>query len=249
MFQSRVKTLPIFADSTPEQAALIVRNCRIINCNSGNFLFRHGDKVTHFYVIYRGAMQIFRETPDGYEATSTILISGDSINPDELAAYQTEHAMNARAVEDCSLLVISISWMRENFHKLGNMASKLLVVLADRLGDAQIEIEHQSTMSAAQIMGCYLQKLCVQYNFDPLGFELPYTKQLIASRLWIERETLSRSLQTLKDHGITVTGSHVAINDTRKARSFVCERCSVASRCATYRELNQDRKQISVHGT
>lgn len=248
MIQSTLKALPIFADSTPEQVALIMRNSRIITCYSRKFLFSNGDRVTHFYVIFRGAMQLFRDTPHGYESTSKILTAGESINADEIAASQAEHAMNARAITDCSLLEIPISWMRENLNKLGNLASKLLAVLADRLDDAQVEMEHHSTMSAAQILACYLQKLCVQYDLDPRGFTLPYTKQLIASRLRMERETLSRALRTLKDHGITVTGSFVSIDDTRKTGDFVCQSCSASSRCEAYREPHQAAQTKSASG-
>lgn len=248
MYRSTLKSLPIFEDSTPEQVALIIRNSRIINCDNGNFLFRHGDRITHFYVICRGAIQLFRQTPLGYEATSNILTAGDSINAEELVACQAEHAMSARAVEYCSLLEIPISWMRDNFNELGNIAAKLLAVLADRLGNAQIEIEHHSTMSAAHIVACYLQKLCVKYNFDPLGFTLPYSKQLIASRLRMERETLSRALRALKDHGVTVTGSYVSFENTRKTGNFVCQKCSVSSRCEAYRELHQAAQQKSAGG-
>lgn len=249
MIQLTLQALPIFSDSNPEQFALIIRNSRIITCDNGKFLFRHGDRVTHFYVIFRGAMQLFRDTPLGYESTSNILTAGESINADELAACQTNHAINARAVTDCSLLEIPILWMRENFNILGNMASKLLTVLADRLDDAQVEMEHHATMSAAQILACYLQKLCVLYDYDPRGFVLPYTKQLIASRLRIERETLSRALPALKDYGITVTGSHVSFTDMHKTKNFVCEKCSVSKQCKAYRGLHTGMEKISVRGT
>ncbi len=249
MIQSTLKALSIFADSKPEEVALIMRNSRIITCNRGKFLFRNGDRVTHFYIICRGAMQLFRDTPFGYELTSNILTAGESINAGELAACQAEHAMNARAVTDCSVLEIPILWMWENFNKLGNMAAKLLAVLADRLDNAQLEMEHHSTMSAAQILGCYLQKLCVLYNYDPLGFDLPYSKQLIASRVGIQRETLSRALLALKDHGITVSGARVSFTDMHKTKNLVCEKCSASNQCKAYRDLHQDMEKISVHGT
>ena len=248
-FQFALRALPLFADNTHEENALILGNSRIISCRSGALLFRHGDKITHFYVICRGALQIFRETPHGYEATGNILISGDSVNADELVSCQAEHAMNARAVNDCSLLEIPIFWMRENFKHINKMADKLLSGLAAQLSDARVDMEHLSTMSAAQNAACYLQKLCVQYDFDPSGFELPYTKSLIASRLQMGRETFSRSLPELKDHGISVTGAHVSFKDMHRTRSFVCDKCSVSNQCGAYREMHQDREEVSVHGS
>ena len=87
------------------------------------------------------------------------------------------------------------------------------------------------------------------YNFDPHGFELPYTKTLIASRLRIEKETFSRTLQTLREQGITVAGTHVSIKDMRKADNFACGECSVADECGTHRALHEKLdKQIRHSG-
>jgi len=234
-----LKALPLFSNLSKEEGALLIRNSRIGQCRRGRFLFMHGDAITHFYVICRGAMQIFRETPDGHEVTSNILIAGDSINAGEVVARQDAHQMNARAVEDCSLLEVPISWMREHIKDFDHMAEKLLASIADRLHGTQVEAEQLTTMSASQMVACYLQKLCVLYNFDPHGFELPYTKTLIASRLRIKKETFSRTLQTLRDHGITVTGAHVSIQDMGKADNFACGECSMADECGTHRALHE----------
>ena len=48
---------------------------------------------------------------------------------------------------------------------------------------------------------------------DVHGFTLPFKKSLIASRLGMELETLSRALPKLKEHGITVKGSQVVFHD------------------------------------
>jgi len=244
-----LRALPLFSDLSQDDGAVLVRNSRIISCNRGQFLFMHGGKITHFYVICRGAMQVFRETPGGQEITNDILIAGDSINADEVIARQSIHTMNARAADDCSLLEIPISWMREHLKDFDHIAEKLLASIADRLHSAQVDVEHLTTMSAAQMVACYLQKLCVLYNFDPHGFELPYTKALIASRLHIEKETFSRTLQTLRDQGIMVDGAHVSIKDMRKADNFVCGECSVAGECGTHRVLHEKLDKRSGHGT
>lgn len=244
-----LKALPLFSDISEDDGAMLIRNSRIISCKRGKFLFMHGDKITHFYVICRGAMQIFRETPGGHEITNDILIAGDSLNTEEVVGSQTVHAVNARAVEDSSLLAIPVSWMRENLKEFDHIAGKLLQNLADRLHSVQVEAEQLTTMSAAQMVACYLQKLCVLYDFDPHGFELPYTKTLIASRLRIEKETFSRTLQTLRDQGITVTGTHVSFKDMRKADNFSCGECSVAEECGTHRLFYEKLDKLSVHGT
>lgn len=241
--------LPLFEDIGKDGSALLAQNSRIITCKRGQFLFMHGDPVTYFYVICRGAMQVFRETPGGHEITSDILIAGEELNTDEMVTNQSSHAVNARAIEDTSLLEIPVTWMRAHLKDFDNLAEKLLASLSDRLQDAQFEAEQLSTMSAAQMVACYLKKLCVLYDFDPHGFNLPYTKTLIASRLRIEKETFSRTLQTLRDHGITVKGTHVCIHDMHKSDNFSCSECSVAEECETHRALHEKVDRLAAKRT
>jgi CRP-like cAMP-binding protein len=243
-----LRALPLFSNLSKEEGALLIRNSRICQCKRGKFIFMHGDAVTHFYVVCRGTVQVFRETPDGHEVTSNILIAGDNVNADEIVSGQQVHLANARAVDDVSMLEISIAWLREHLKDLGNLATHLLSDLADRLRSAEMEAEHLTTMSAAQIVACYLQKICVLYSLDPHGFELPYSKTLIASRLRMELETFSRTLQKLKDQGVVVTGAHVSFTNVRKAKHFACDDCSISEECATHQILHANLDKRSGHG-
>ena len=234
-----LRVLPLFADLTREESHLIIQNSRLRSVPKGQFLFTHGDVVTHFYVVCRGTMQIFRETPDGHEMTSDIFIAGDCIGAEEVVQVKIKHQSNARAVDDAALLEIPIRWMKDHIQNFDHLAPKLLADISARLHNAQMEAEHLSTMSAAQIVACYLQELCVLYNFDPRGFELPYTKTLIASRLHMELETFSRALKKLKEQGIVVTGTHASLTDSYTVSSYVCQHCSVSDDCSTHQMLHE----------
>jgi len=139
-----LKALPLFSALSAEDSATLVCNSRIQNWERGEFLFMHGDAITHFYVICRGTVQIFRSTPDGHEVTSDMLIAGDSINAQEIVGQQEFHAMNARAVDDASILRIPVAWMRENLNSFDHLAAHLMAGLAERLHNAQMEAEHRA---------------------------------------------------------------------------------------------------------
>jgi CRP-like cAMP-binding protein len=233
-----LRTLPLFSGLTQQENTRLLANSSMRKCERGTFLFMHGDVITNFYVVCRGIVQIFRSTPDGHEVTSDLLIAGYSLNADEIITKQTMHNKNARAVDDALLLAIPVSWMQENLNNIDHMAAYLMASLSDRLHSAQIEAEHQSTMSATQIVACYLQRLCMLYGFDPAGFELPYSKTLIASRLRIELETFSRALKNLREEGIEVNGTHVIFKDTQKTGHFVCDQCSLSEDCPAHLSLH-----------
>jgi CRP-like cAMP-binding protein len=240
---STLKALPLFSTLTKAESALIIKSSRLRRCERGQFVFMHGEPITHFYVICRGTVQIFRETPDGHEVTSDMLIAGDFLNANEIITQQALHNMNARAVDDAVLLKIPVSWMKTNLNNFDHISSYLMAGLSDRLHSAQIEAEHQSTMTATQIVACFLQRLCVLYDFDPKGFELPYSKTLIASRLRMELATFSRTLKRLKEEGITVEGTHVVFTDTQKTGHFVCDECSLSEDCPAHIQLHSVEKK------
>ena len=234
-----LKNLPLFANLTQEESKLIFQNSRLRNCKSGNFLFTHGDIVQNFYIIFQGTIQIFRETPNGHEMTSDMMIAPDSLNSNDITNKQTTHIVNARAVDDVFLLEIPIIWVRKNFHQLSDVSKHLMVEMAKRLHNAQIEAEHQSTMSAAQIVSCYLQRLCVLYEFNPKKFTLPYSKTLIASRLHIELETFSRAIKRIEQEGITISGKEVSFVNQTKIQDFSCHQCSLSADCTAYISLTK----------
>lgn len=235
-----LRTLPLFSGLTKSENKLLLANSKLRGCEPGEFLFMHGDTIINFYVVCRGVVQIFRETPDGHEVTSDLLISGDSLNTDEIITKQTNHNKNARTVDKTLLLEIPHKWMQENLNNFDHMSAHLLAGLSDRLHSAQIEAEHQSTMSATQIVACYLQRLCVLYDFDPHEFELPYSKTLIASRLRIELETFSRALKNLKNEGIVVKGTRVSFTNMAKTSQFVCKHCSLSEDCPAHISLHKN---------
>lgn len=234
-----LRTLPLFSGLTHQENTCLLANSNLRSYERGAFIFMHGDAINNFYVVCRGAIQIFRETPDGHEVTSDLLIDGESINADEIMTKQGTHNKNARAVDDVLILQIPISWIHENLSKYDQMAAHLMTNLSDRLNRAQIEAEHQSTMSATQIVACYLLRLCMNYGFDPDGFELPYSKTLISSRLRIELETFSRTLKNLKEEGIKVNGTNVSFADMNKVGHFVCDYCSLSEDCPAHITLHK----------
>jgi len=237
--ESALKTSPHLSALNPHKNAFLHENSRLKSYERGTFLFMHGDIIKNFYVVRRGTVQVFRETPDGHEVTSDLLIAGDFLNADDVVTKNTNHTKNARAVDDISLLEIPLVWMRDNLYRFDDMTSHLMASLSNRLHNSQIEAEHQSTMSATHIAACYLWRLCVLYDFDPAGFELPYSKTLIASRLRIELETFSRTLKNLRGEGIEVNGTHVSFTDSQKTGHFVCDHCSLSEDCNAHLSLRK----------
>lgn len=236
-----ISFLPLFSGLDKQEKDALLKVAKIKHLSHGQSLFIQGDVMLFFHVVYRGTVQLFRETSDGHEITSDILISGDSLCPSEIADDEPVYHANARAVDDVVLLEMPICWIKRN---LSSLVLRLFSDVSHRLQEATLEVERQATMSATQLIVCFLYSICARYNFDPRGFELPYSKTLIASRLGMELETFSRSLHKLKEYGIVVQGTHVSFNDVLAVEDFVCDHCSISISCKQNNEIKQ--KIVSV---
>ena len=239
------RNLPLFAGLTEQEKDALIKGGRLRQVPRGQMLFTHGDAVTHFYVLVSGTMQLFRATPDGHEKTTAVAKAGQTMCEDEIMDACHGHRVNSVAVEDAVVLEFPVAWLKDAARKHSNFALNLLSLIANRAHMAEVEAEHQATMSAAQLVACFMQRLCVLYNFNPKGFDLPYSKTLIASRLGMELETFSRTLTKLKEHGITVDGNRVVFTDLAKIGEYVCGMCSISGECSTHQAM--EKKVYDVH--
>ena len=231
--------LPLFAGMTEQDKNALIKIGRIREIPRGHLLFSHGDPVIHFYLIIRGTMQLFRATADGHEKTISIAKAGEAICEDEIMDGCKLHRTNSMAVEDTSVLEFSSQWLKDTAKKNSIFALNLLSLISNRAHLAEVEAEHQATMSAAQLVACFLQRLCILYDSNPEGFDLPYSKTLIASRLGMELETFSRTLAKLKEHGILVKGNRVMITDPMRMSEYVCSVCSILNECTAHQKIEK----------
>jgi CRP-like cAMP-binding protein len=89
------------------------------------------------------------------------------------------------------------------------------------------QIEHLTVRSSTERLADFLVKLADNRNERAI-LRLPYDKGLIAARLGMQPETLSRALAKLRPLGVETKGSRVTIRDVDALRRH-CVRTGAAS--------------------
>ncbi len=248
-FSKVLNTMNLFAGIPAAERDKLLSIGQIRHFHEGEHLFRHGDMIEHFYIVCSGVVRLARETPDGRQLTIDILFRGRTIGkPDIFEKNHLYHRVTAYAVEQSTLLEFPASWLRDAA-KNPVLALNILAALSKYAYIVELEAEQRSTMTAAQRLGCFLQRLCVLHGFNPDGFELPYGKALIASRLGMKPETFSRTLATLNKHGIAITDIRVVFHDFASVKEFICGHCSMAGACATHETLQNTSRQSRKNGS
>ena len=92
------------------------------------------------------------------------------------------------------------------------LALKMLASMSRRLRGFVQQVEQLTVKSATQRLASFLEKLVdVEEGSDE--FQLPLDKMLIAGRLGMQPETLSRALSKLRSIGVATEGHRVIIKD------------------------------------
>jgi CRP-like cAMP-binding protein len=231
--------LTLFEGLSEAEKVEFLGGARIKACPRGTYLFTQGEEVKGFYIVQSGVVRLFRTTPEGDEVTTDILIEGDTICEGRVFRQNSIHPDYALCVEDSVLLEFPVAWLRESVSKNTAFSLNMLSILSRRSLLKDIESEHQSTMSTAQMVACFLQWMCNTHNFDPKGFDLPYSKSLIASRLGMKQETFSRTLPKLRENGIDVQGTRVSFLNFDDVDQYTCKNCSFIDDCGARKMLQQ----------
>lgn len=242
LFPDVINNLNLFSGISHQEKLAFMREGRIRWCAKGQYLFRYGEPINHFYIVCSGLVQLLRQTPDGCLITTDFVIPGKTIGKNEIFHKFSNHRqLSAIATEDTIVVEFSAAWLKKIAAENSVIALNILSALSQYAYMVEVENEHKSTMTAAQQVACFLQRLCTMHDFDPQGFELPYSKTLIASRLGMEPETFSRALARLRGHGIEVKDMWVVFYDVEMMGNYVCNHCSIANECVSHNSLKHSR--------
>ena len=204
-----VRNISLFSGLCKAEKDVLLSDGNIYSYHRKDTLFRRGDTVTHFYVICSGQVKLFYETEEGGDVTTDIRISGDTICKTGIFALHDNHHTHAEIIKDATIMEFPVQWLKDAARAYNKVSLNLLSSLSERGYRQIIEAENKAHMTPVQLLASFLQQTCTNQGLNPHGFTLPFSKTLIASRLCMTRETLSRALPKLQEMGIYVTGTHV----------------------------------------
>ena len=218
--------LPLFLELAPEQIAHIADHTREKRLEKGAMLFQKGDMSRGFYVIVFGQIKLAFPSSQGNEKVISILGPRQSFG--EAAMFMDRpYPVFAEALTDTLLLHIAKSCVIKLLEQDTSFARRMLAGLSMRLHSLVQDVESYSLRSSAQRVIGFLLQHCDQEihgKTDLAGGQtiaLPTSKQVIASRLNLTPETLSRIFHDLAEARlITVHGKKITIHDVGRLREF-----------------------------
>jgi CRP/FNR family transcriptional regulator, dissimilatory nitrate respiration regulator len=214
--------MPLFSVLTPGQLAPITAATREKRLSKGEMLFQKGDTPKGFFVIVFGQIKLAFPSSQGNEKVVEIVGPRQSFG-EAVMFMDKPYPVFAEALADTVLLHIAKDAVFKLLETDVSFARAVLAGLSMRLHSLISDVESYSLRSSAQrVIGYLLQHCPVEGECKgKLELTLPTSKQVIASRLNLTPETLSRIFHDLAESGlIQVHGRQIMVPDLARLREY-----------------------------
>ena len=217
----QVARVPLFAGLPAESVAELLSSAEVFRAEAGTQLFSQGDPADRFYVQLDGQVELFVLTQDKRESVIDILAGGETFA--EEAIFDTGiYPVGAKVVSDARLIAVETQPFMERLHEEFHLVVAMMAGMSRHLRILLNQISELKLKSTAQRLGGFLLSLTEQ-DEGQVKVSLPYDKRLLANRLGMKPESLSRALAKLRDTGVADKDGNVTIQDVSQLRDYCLE--------------------------
>lgn len=213
-----IRRTRLFAGLSAESTLQLLHGAVPRKHPKGQMIFEQGADASAFYIVLEGWIKVFRPSASGDEAVFGVFTIGETFG--EAAMFiGGRYPAAAQAVEDCRLVAVHSTVFREQLDKHPELAFQMLGAMSRHLHSLVLQVEQLQTRSSAQRLAQFLVSLAPgQDGYTVLL--LPYDKSLIAHRLGMKPESLSRAFARLRSQGVSAGGNKVLIDDMGHLREY-----------------------------
>lgn len=221
---NRIRANHIFTEMNDKEFRTCVEHMETTAYSPGEIIFQQGSHASRFFVVYEGIVQLFRTSPLGDKKVIDIVKTGDSF-AEAVFFMGGNYPVHAMAVDHVKLAGIAFQDFNACLINDVNLAFRMMGSMSRRIHGLVNEIDRLTMGTACQRLAFFLldQSQNEQKGEDHT-IRLNVPKHVIASRIGVKPETLSRILTRLKDEGIVEEAGHVlTVLDEEKLNTFRVE--------------------------
>lgn len=202
----------------------IMASARLVNIKEGDMLTQQGQPATEFFLVLDGELKLATTSPMGQEKTLHIIHAGQTFAEVLMFLKRPNYPAGVTALVNSQLIAFSnqvyLSVLRGSTEACFNLLGEYALRNRSLVG----EIEALTLYNASFRVIQYLLKEIPSHQVSSMSVELRAPKNVIASRLAITPETLSRILSKLKRDGIIeVSDKQITLLDLDWMRKFIAQ--------------------------
>lgn len=214
--------LPLFEQLASERIERIAPRVRKRHLSRTEVVFHKGDQPQGLFVVIHGHVKLALLSTAGNEKVVELVGPGQCFGEVALLTGAS-HSFLAQAVRDVVLLFIPKDVVFELLEHVPEFARCMLTSLAGRMQTLLQDVETYTQLTSSRRVVGYLHQLCqdTEHEGDSVAITLPTSKQIVASRLNVTPETLSRILHELTEAKlIAVQGRQIHVASRERLNSY-----------------------------
>ena len=196
----------------------LLSDARASQYASGRTVFSQGDPADAIYVVIDGWVKLYRISPAGTEAVVGVFTKGHSFG-EAVALRGSTYPVYAETVTETVLMRLEARSFLGLLQESPEVAVAMLTATYAHLHSLVAQIEQLKAQTGPQRVADFLLDL-THSRVGRCSVELPYDKVLIAGRLGMKPESLSRAFAKLKAQGVRVRHDSAEIDDVETLRAF-----------------------------
>lgn len=189
--------------------------------DKGEVLFHRGDPAHAFYYIENGQIELSLISPDGQKKIVEVIPHGRTFAEAIVFMREARFPVSAEALSDTIVYRIPNDAYHGLLKENSDACMRLLSDVCRHLHQRVQEIERLTLQNARNRLASYLIDHAVETDDDEATVRLDLPKHIIAARLSITPETLSRLLRAMSEDGIlTVDDRLVFVHSLARLRPY-----------------------------
>jgi len=193
-----LQDFPLFADLSGEERKYVEDRASIIECKKGWVIYQEGTPADAFYCLILGRVVIYTVNPEGNEVILEYLHRGKYFGIISLLTGGT-HSVNAKALNDCLLLIIQKEDFDSILKQIPRLAIDLSLSLSRRLKNKDI---HQKTIFESTIISIFSSYSRAGKSIYSLNLSLSLKKETNKSLIVLDICSIEKNHSFPKKLGI-----------------------------------------------
>ncbi len=196
----------------------ILERASAISLPRGKILFEQGSPADSFFFVLHGWMKLYRTTEEGAETVIMALTEGESF-AEPLAIMNAWYPVSAEAATDARVMKIPMRGLQDELRRNPELGLAIIASCFRFLRELVARIERTESRTGPQRLAMFLLDLADQ-EAGTCQINLPHQKRLLAARLGMFPESLSRSFAMLRKHGVRALTNQATIENLEELRGY-----------------------------
>ncbi|EKE78979.1 cyclic nucleotide-binding domain-containing protein [Oceanibaculum indicum] len=211
-----IRNLPLFRDCMPETFEALIKISFLQRFPQGVLLISENDPADFLHVVLEGLVEMFgssggRETTISFvRPVSTFILA--AVLKDQV------YLQSARTISRSRILMIPAQAVRQAMQQDKAFMLSIVGELATGYRRVVKELKNQKLRTSSERLANWL--LAQGRLSDDGTVRLAMEKRVLASRLGMTPENLSRAFSTLRDLGVRVEGNIIRLEDMEALTDF-----------------------------